>query len=298
MSNFAAQWLQLRQLRNASPDPTVFPEFDENLRRAAMRRETELFMESQLREDRSILDLLRADYTFVNERLATHYGIPNVYGNHFRRVTVDDENRAGLLGQGSILTLTSYPNRTSPVLRGKWVLENLLSASPPPPPPDVPALEDGNDGTPRSVREQMRRHSRSPACAGCHNVMDPIGFSLESFDAIGRWCSVDETGIFEEPPAGAPSVGTEIDPTGVLPDGTAFSGPAGLRRVLLDRHEEFVRTVAERLLMYALGRPVEYYDMPAVRQVLRRVANDDNRWSSLVLEIVKSAPFQMRRPQS
>ena len=298
VSNFAAQWLQLRRLRNASPDPTIFPEFDENLRRA-MQRETVLFLENQLREDRSVVDLLRADHTFVNERLARHYGMPGVYGSHFRRVAVDDDGRAGLLGQGSILTLTSYPNRTSPVLRGKWVLENMLSAPPPPPPPDVPALEErGGDGQPRSVREQLRLHRRSPACAGCHNAMDPIGFALENFDAIGRWRSVDMTGVLEEPAAGAPAPGARIDPSGALPGGAAFSGPAGLRALLLERQDEFVATVAERLLMYALGRPVEYYDMPTVRRILRGSAAAGNRWSSLILEIVRSAPFQARRPEA
>ena len=298
VSNFAAQWLQLRQLRNASPDATVFPEFDENLRRA-MQRETTLFLESHLREDRSIADLLQADHTFVNERLARHYGIPNVYGDHFRRVPVSDENRAGLLGQGSILTLTSYPNRTSPVLRGKWVLENILSAPPPPPPPDVPALEERDaDGNPRSVREQLREHRRNPACAGCHNAMDPLGFALENFDAIGRWRTVDMTGVLEEPPAGAPAPGSRIDPSGSLPGGDAFAGPAGLRSLLLERQDEFVATVAERLLMYALGRPVAYHDMPAVRQVLREAAGENNRWSSVIVGIVRSKPFQMRRSES
>ena len=296
--NFAAQWLQLRRLRNASPDPTIFPEFDENLRRA-MQRETELFLESQLREDRAVVDLLRADHTYLNERLARHYGIPDVQGSHFRRVAVGDAGRVGLLGQGSILTLTSYPNRTSPVLRGKWVLENILSAPPPPPPADVPALEErGGDGQPRSVREQLRLHRQSPACAGCHNAMDPLGFALENFDAIGRWRSVDMTGVLEEPPAGAPAPGTRIDAGGALPGGAAFSGPAGLRELLLARQDEFVATVAERLLMYALGRPVEYYDMPTVRRILRGSAADGNRWSSLILEIVGSAPFQARRPEA
>ena len=298
VSNFAAQWLQLRQLRNASPDPTVFPEFDENLRRA-MQRETTLFIENQLREDRSVVDLLRADHTFVNERLARHYGIPNVYGNHFRRVQVADDYRAGLLGQGSVLTLTSYPNRTSPVLRGKWVLENMLSAPPPPPPPDVPALEGrGADGKPRSVRDQLREHRRNPACAGCHNAMDPIGFALENFDAIGRWRTVDMTGVLEAPPAGSPAPGTRIDPSGSLPGGAAFAGPTGLRALLLERQDEFVATVAERLLMYALGRPVAYHDMPAVRQVLREAAADGNRWSSIIVGIARSKPFQMRRSES
>jgi hypothetical protein len=254
VSNFAAQWLQLGHLRNATPDATVFPEFDENLREA-MQKETQLFLESQLREDRSILDLLRADYTFVNERLAQHYGLPNIYGNHFRRVKFPNGDRAGLLSQGSILTLTSYPNRTSPVLRGKWVLENILGAPPPPPPPDVPPLEESNKGgKPRSVREQMQQHRRNPACAGCHS--------------------------------------------GALPDGTKFTGVTGLRQLLANREAEFVETVSERLLMYALGRPVQYYDMPVVRQILRQAADGGNRWSSLIVGIVNSRPFQARRPQS
>ena len=298
VDNFVAQWLQLRRLRNASPDPTVFPEFDENLREA-MQRETELFLESQLREDRSVLDLLQADYSFINERLARHYGLPNVYGNHFRRVTLTDENRRGLLGQASVLTLTSYPNRTSPVLRGKWVLENILSAPPPPPPPDVPALEaSSGDGKPKSVREQMQQHRQSPACAGCHSVMDPLGFSLENFDALGRWRAIDTTGALEEPPAGSPPPGTPVDASGTLPDGTDFSGAAGLRGLLLERRDAFIGTLAERLLMYALGRPVEYYDMPTVRQVLKEAAEQDYRWSALIGAIATSAPFQTRRPQS
>jgi hypothetical protein len=298
VSNFAAQWLQLRQLRNATPDGTIFPEFDENLREA-MQRETELFLESQLREDRSLVDLLRANYTFVNERLAHHYEIPDIHGRHFRRVTIEDADRIGLLGQGSILTLTSYPNRTSPVLRGKWVLENMLGSPPPPPPPNVPALEaSAGTGKPRSVREQMQRHRQNAACSACHSVMDPLGFALENFDAIGRRRTVDRTGVLEEPAAGAPPADTPIDASGSLPDGVTFSGVAGLRQLLVDREEEFVGTVAERLLTYALGRPLEYYDMPAVRQILKTAGAGGNRWSSLIVGIVNSRPFQVRRPES
>ncbi len=284
VSNFAGQWLFLRNLRSASPDPEVFPYFDDNLREA-FQQETELFFESLLREDRSALELLNADYTFVNERLARHYGIPNIYGSHFRRVQLSDENRGGLLGQGSILTVTSYANRTSPVQRGKWVLENILSAPPPPPPPNIPELKQRNEeGKILSMRQQMEQHRANPVCASCHKVMDPLGFALENFDGIGRWRDTD---------ADAP-----IDSSGVLPDGTEFQGPAGLRKVLLlKRREQFVTTVTERLLTYALGRGVEYTDGPAIRRIMREVAASDYRWSSLILATAKSMPFQMRRSQ-
>jgi hypothetical protein len=284
ISNFAGQWLYLRNMRKVVPDPETFPEFDENLRDAFLK-ETQMFMESMLREDRSVLDLLRADYTFLNERLARHYGIPNIYGSHFRRVTLNDESRMGLVGQGSLLTVTSYPTRTSPTFRGKWLLENILGSPPPPPPDAVPSLKDrGADGTIlTSVREQMEQHRKNPACAGCHARMDPLGFALENFDAIGRWRASDGAGN------GA------IDATGVLPDGTKFQGPAELRKLLLSRGEEIVTTATEKLLTYALGRGVEYYDAPAVRTIVREAAPGDYRWSSLILGIVKSAPFQMRR---
>ena len=282
VSNFAGQWLYLRNMRSAAPDPAAFPSFDENLRQA-FQRETELFFESMLREDRSVLDLLDADYTFVNERLARHYRIPNVYGSHFRRVTLEDQERRGLLGQGSILTVTSYPNRTSPVLRGKWLLENILGTPPPPPPPNVPALKDrGKDGEALSVRQRMEQHRANPACASCHARMDPLGFALENFDGIGRWRTTSEAN-------------TPIDASGMLPDGTRFQGPVGLREILLDRREQFVTTVTERLLTYALGRGVEYYDAPAIRRIRREAAPNDYRWSSLISGIVKSTPFQMRR---
>ncbi|MCZ6489706.1 MAG: DUF1592 domain-containing protein [Acidobacteria bacterium] len=282
VSNFAGQWLHLRNLRSVSPDPEKFPYFDDNLREAFLQ-ETELFFESLLREDRTVLDLLNADYTFVNERLARHYGIPNIYGSHFRRVRLSDENRGGLLGQGSILTVTSYANRTSPVIRGKWVLENILGAPPPPPPPDVPELRERNEeGKVLSMRQQMEQHRANPVCASCHKLMDPIGFALENFDGIGRWRTTDAN--------------TPIDSSGVLPDGTPFQGPAGLRKVLLlKRREQFVTTATEKLLTYALGRGVEDYDMPVIRSILREAAPGDYRWSSLVLGIVKSSPFQMRR---
>jgi hypothetical protein len=281
VSNFAGQWLYLRNVNLVSPDPVVFPEFDENLRQA-FQTETDLFLDSQLRGDRSVSELLTADYTFVNERLARHYGIPNVYGSHFRRVTPADARRNGLLGKGSILTLTSYANRTSPVLRGKWLLENILGAPPPPPPPNVPALTENQAGsTPRSVRERLEQHRANPVCASCHKIMDPLGFALENFDAIGRWRAASEAG-------------TPIDASGVLVDGTSVDGPASLRQALLAHREDFVRTVTEKLLTYALGRGVEYYDQPAVRQIMSKAAKDDYRWSALVLSIVQSAPFQMR----
>jgi uncharacterized protein DUF1592/uncharacterized protein DUF1588/uncharacterized protein DUF1587/uncharacterized protein DUF1585/uncharacterized protein DUF1595 len=283
VSNFAGQWLYLRNLQKVVPDPEAFPEFDENLRQG-LQQETQLFLESMLREDRSVLDLLKADYTFLNERLARHYGIPNIYGSHFRRVTLTDENRKGLVGQGSVLTVTSYASRTSPTLRGKWLLENILGAPPPPPPNNVPSLKDrGEDGKILSVRQQMEQHRSNPACAGCHTRMDPLGFALENFDAIGRWRTT----------SGAAN--TPIDSSGVLPDGAQFHGPAELRKILLDRREEFVTTVTDKLLTYALGRGTEYYDGPAIRKIVRDAAPGDYRWSSLILGVARSLPFQMRR---
>ena len=282
VENFAGQWLHLRNIKSVYPDPLEFPEFDENLREA-YQTETELFLESLLREDLSLLELLRADYTFVNERLAEHYGIPNVYGSRFRKVTFAPNERAGLLSHGSLMTVTSYPNRTSPVLRGKWVLENLLGAPPPEPPPDVPTLEEENaDGEPLSMREAMVMHRENPACSVCHAPMDPIGFSLENFDAIGAWRSMSES---LKP----------IDASGVLPDGAAFEGPTGLRDLLLSRPDDFVGTVTEKLMMYGLGRGFEYYDAPTVRKIVRNAAGNDYRWSSIILGIVKSPAFQMRR---
>ena len=280
--NFGGQWLQLRQLRSVSPDPDTFPYFDDNLREA-FGQETELFLESLLREDRSILDLLNADHTFVNERLARHYGIPNIYGSHFRRVVLTEEHRRGLLGKGSILTVTSYANRTSPVLRGKWVLDHILGTPPAPPPPNIPDLvERDQDGKAFSMREALEQHRANPVCATCHSQMDPLGFALENFDGTGSWRTID---------ADAP-----IDASGILPDGTRFQGPVELQRVLIEsKSEEFVNTVTEKLLTYALGRGVESYDAPAIRSIIREAAPDDYRWSSLILGIVKSTPFQMRR---
>ncbi len=283
VDNFASQWLRLRNLESQERESADYPEFDENLREA-FRHETELFVESTIREDRSVLELLSASYTFVNERLARHYGIRGVYGDRFRRVTLDpDHPRGGLLGHGGLLTVTSYPNRTSPVVRGKWLLETILGAPPPEPPPNVPGLPDrGEGGEPASVRERLERHRANPACAGCHAPMDPLGFALENFDAIGTWRATSE--------AGQP-----IDASATMPGGAAFEGPAGLRRVLLSRGGDFAATVTEKLLAYALGRGLEYTDRPAVRRILRAAAADDYRWSSIVLGIVKSTPFQWRR---
>ena len=284
VDNFVGQWLAVRNMRDVVPDSELFPEFDENLREA-FQRETELFMHSLLREDRSVVDALDANYTFVNERLARHYRIPNVYGNQFRRVTLATEERGGLLGHGSILTVTSYPNRTSPVLRGKWLLENFLGTPPPAPPPDIPALPDNNrTRTPTSVRERLEAHRQNAACAVCHARMDPLGFALENYDAIGAWRTMDAR--------------NPVDASASLPDGTTFQGPAGLRALLLSRTDQFVQTVVEKLLTYALGRGLEYYDAPIVRQITRAAADGEYRWSTVILEIVKSVPFQMRRSES
>jgi hypothetical protein len=281
-SNFASQWLYLRNLKSQVPDPDVFPDFDDNLRQA-LQRETEMLFESIVLEDRSALDLLKADYTFVNERLARHYGIPNVYGNQFRRMTVRDEYRKGLLGQGSVLTITSYPNRTSPVNRGKYVLTNILGTPPPPPPANVPPLDE-KPGKARSMRDRMEQHRANPACSGCHKLMDPIGLALENFDGIGRWRTTDN--------------GAGINPAEVLSDGTRVDGPSALRQALVARPEQFVGTMTENLLTYALGRGTGYEDMPVIRAILKESARHDYRFSSLVLGIVKSVPFQMRRSES
>lgn len=281
VTNFAAQWLYLRNLESSYPDPRLFPDFDDNLRQA-LRRETELFFESIMREDRNVLDLLRAKYTFLNERLAKHYGIPHVYGSHFRRVALGDgTERGGLLSQGSILTVTSYATRTSPVIRGKWILTNILDTPPSPPPPDVPQLKEKSAGGKNmTMRERVAQHRDNPVCAGCHNLMDPVGFALEKYDAVGRWRTADE---------GAP-----VDATGSLPDGAKFDGASELQRALLARPDLFVSTLAEKLLTYASGRGLEYYDAPAIRTIVRDAGRNDYRFSSLILGIVKSAPFQMR----
>ena len=286
IDNFVSQWLRLRNLESQQRESAEYPEFDENLREA-FRRETELFVESTIREDRSLLELLSANYTFVNERLARHYGIRGIYGDRFRRVTFDrDHPRGGLLGQGGLLMVTSHPNRTSPVLRGKWLLESILGAPPPEPPPNVPGLPDrGEGGEPESVRDRLERHRANPVCASCHAPMDPLGFALENFDAIGRWRETSEAGL-------------PIDASATMPSGAQFDGPAGLRRVLLRRGEDFASAVTEKLLAYAVGRGLGYYDRPCVRQILRDAAPDDYRWSSIVLGIVRSAPFQWRRSRA
>jgi mono/diheme cytochrome c family protein len=285
VTNFAGQWLYLRNLAAVSPDARTFPDFDDNLRQA-FKRETELFVESIVQEDRSALDLLRGNYTFVNERLAKHYGIPNVYGSRFRRVALGDNSaRGGILGHGSILTVTSYANRTSPVLRGKWILENIVGTPPPPPPQNVPPLKDTDAvGRVLSMRERMAQHRASPACAGCHQLMDPAGLSMENFDAIGRWRVRTESG-------------SSVDASGGLPDGSTFTGMSGLRSALLRKPEMFVGTLTGKLMTYALGRGLEYYDAPSVREIVRDAHGQDYRFSSLVLGIVASDPFQMRMSQ-
>jgi hypothetical protein len=283
VDNFAGQWLQLRNLRNVQPNTDLFPDFDDNLRQS-FRRETELLFESIVQEDRSALDLLTANYTFVNERLARHYGIPDIYGSRFRRVAITDEARQGLLGQGSILALTSHAERTSPVVRGKWILENILGSPVPPPPPDVPPLKGNQEGQkPRTMREQMAEHRANPACASCHKAMDSIGFAMENFDAIGAWRAQDS--------------GNPIDASGELSDGTHVDGVVTLRKALVSRPELFAGTMTEKLLIYALGRGLDYRDMPTVRAILRDASGDNYRFSTLILGVVHSTPFQMRTSQ-
>jgi mono/diheme cytochrome c family protein len=283
VTNFAAQWLHLRNLDSITPDLRLFPDFDDNLRQA-FRRETELLLQSVVREDRSVLELLKSDHTWLNERLAKHYGVPHVYGSRFRRVELDgDSHRGGLLRQGSILTVTSYATRTSPVIRGKWILENLLGTPPPPPPPNVPALKDNTVSSMLSVRQRLAEHRANVACASCHKLMDPVGFALENFDAVGRWRETEE--------------GQPIDATGGLPDGSEFAGVDGLEKALLQRPELFVRTLTEKLLTFALGRGVEPFDAPAIRRLVREAERDDYRLSSIVVGIANSTPFQMRRAE-
>ncbi|HUR55442.1 MAG TPA: DUF1592 domain-containing protein [Gemmataceae bacterium] len=277
VTNFASQWLHLRNLDSITPDGRLFPDFDDNLRQA-MRRETELLFEEVLRDNRSVLDLLKTDHTFLNERLAKHYGIPHVYGPRFRRVDV--EQRGGLLRHGSVLTVTSYATRTSPVLRGKWVLENLLGTPPPPAPPNVPALEDNTVSASLPVRERLKQHRANAACASCHNFMDPPGFALENFDAVGRWRATEE--------------GQPVDASGGMPDGSTFTGVRGLEEALLKRPELFVGTLAEKLLTFALGRGVESYDGPAVREIVRKAKSAEYRFAAVIEGIVASPPFQMR----
>ena len=282
--NFAGQWLYLRTIEGSLPNVYLFPNFGENLRQD-FRRETELFFDSVVRENRSLLDLLTADYTFVNERLARHYGIPYVYGSQFRRVAIADENRRGLLGHGSILTVTSLADRTTVVGRGKWILENLLGAPPPAPPPDVPPLaESKSGGKVLTLRERMQQHRANPVCASCHARMDPLGFALENFDATGQWRTME---------AGAP-----IDASADLPDGTRFEGPAGLRKMLLGQSEQVATATIEKLLTYALGRGLGYYDLPAVRKIVHSAANDGYKFQSVILGVVNSVPFRMKTAES
>ncbi len=280
VDNFAGQWLHLRNVADWTPDPELFPGFDESLRYGFLR-ETQLFLEHLIREDRSVFELIDADYTFLNERLAEFYGVEGVRGGYFRRVSTEGTERGGILTQGSILMVTSYPTRTSPVLRGKWVLENLLGAPPPPPPPDVPELPDRAGASPGSLREALEQHRANPACAVCHARLDPLGFSLESFDAVGAYRLAEQ--------------GRPIEAVGVLPDGTVVDGPRGLRGVLQARQVEFVETVAEKLLTYALGRGLTSSDRPAVRQIRRQVAVHDYRFSTLVAAVIDSVPFRFRR---
>ena len=282
IENFVGQWLYLRNLSGIYPDPASFPEFDENLREA-FQRETELFIDDQIRSDRSLRELLSADYTYVNERLAEHYGIPKIYGSRYRKVTLTGAERGGLFGHGSLMMVTSYPNRTSPVLRGKFVLENLLGGPPPEPPPNVPALETSSGGKQLTMREAMAMHRENPACRVCHAAMDPIGFSLENYDAVGKWRTE--------------FAGQAIDASGLLPDGNTFAGPDGLRGLLLERPDDFVGTITEKLMRFALGRSLEYYDMPEVRAIVRAAEEEDYRWSAVILGVIESTPFQKRRTE-
>ena len=284
INNFADQWLFLRELKNRNPDLLVYPDFDDNLRQA-FQRETELLFDSIVREDRNVFDILNADYTFLNERLARHYGVPSIYGSDFRRVTIEEKTRRGLLGQGSFLMVTSSPNRTSPVTRGAWILENLLGSPPPSPPPNVPPLPENTNGqgvttVPTSVRERMIAHRANQPCKGCHQIMDPIGLALENFDGVGRWRNGDS--------------GSKIDASGQLVDGTPIDGVETLRSALLNRPDAFVQTMTEKLLMYAVGRASRYYDMPAIRTITHEASRNNYKFSSLVLGIVNSDAFQMR----
>jgi len=280
VENFFAEWLQTRNVNLLNPESTKFPWFDDNLR-FAFKNEIDMFLDAQLKEDRSVVDLLTSNETFLNEQLARHYGVSGVYGTHFRKVTLTDENRFGLLGKAAVLSVTSYTTRTSPTVRGKFLLGNILAAPVPAPPPNVPALDASNpEGKALSVREMLVAHRANPVCASCHARMDPLGFSLENFDAIGQWRTTD--------------AGKAIDASGVLLDGTKVDGPVALRHALVAQKEQFVRTVTAKLLTYSLGRGIEYYDDPAIRGIVRNAAADDYRWSSVVLGIVKSVPFQMR----
>jgi len=287
VENFAAQWLNLGRLNASAPNGEIFPYFDDNLRQA-FRKETELFFDYVFRNDRPLLELLDADYSFVNERLAKHYGIPDVFGNHFRMVELTDGTRGGLLGQGSILTVTSYANRTAPTIRGKWILQNILGAPPPPPPANIPALRNTNDeGKVLNMRQQMEQHRANPVCATCHKVMDPLGFALENYDAIGTWRTIDTASK------------ESIDASGALPDGTPFIGLAGLKEVLLEKRQyDFIMTAIERMLTYSLGRGIDHQDAPAMRAIMRQSEPDNYRLSSIIMAVIQSMPFQMRRAPS
>ena len=280
VENFAGQWLQLRNIPSWRPDPEKFPQFDDSLR-SAMQRETELFFEHIVREDRSVVDFINADYSFLNERLARHYAIPGVKGAHFRKVTFTGEERGGVLTHGSVLTVSSYPTRTSPVLRGKWILENILATPPPPPPADVPELTEKAANSAKDLRAALEKHRASAGCASCHSRLDPLGFALENFDAVGKFRAMED--------------GAKIDASGSLPGGIHFAGPMGLKKVLMERQDYFIECISEKLLTYALGRGLEHFDLPVVRQVRREAAAKENRFSELVLAIVNSVPFQMRR---
>jgi hypothetical protein len=282
VSNFAGQWLHLRNLKGKVPNSELFPDFDDNLRQA-FQREAELFFESIVREDRSILDLMNANHTFVNERLARHYGIENVFGSDFRRVSLADEARRGILGKGAVLLVTSHATTTSPVLRGKWVLENLMGAPPPPPPADLDTAlkEDPPGSAPKTMREQMERHRTNPVCANCHRVMDPIGFALENFDLVGAWRTKDASGL-------------ALNTADELTDGTKVDGVVSLRHALVRRPDVFVQTLTEKMMVYALGRGLTYEDMPEVRKVVRTAVQKGYRFSALIQGIVESAPFTMR----
>jgi len=279
-TNFVFQWLKIRDMAALEPDPNVYPAFDGALR-TALHEEMELFVESVFREDRSLVDLLSANYTFVNERLAAHYGIENVRGDRFRRVTLTDPNRFGLLGKGAVLMVTAYPNRTSPVLRGAYILENITGTPPSPPPPNVEAFKENKEGEkPKTVREIMETHRANPACNACHGVMDPLGFSLENFDTIGAYRSMDR------------STRTRIDASGRLADGTVVNGASDLRNALLRHPEQFAQTFTEKMMTYALGRGVEYFDMPGVRKIVKEAERDNYRFSSIVMGIVTAPAFQ------
>jgi hypothetical protein len=285
-TNFAFEWLKIRDMDAMEPDPYVYPSFDRPLR-AALKREIELFVDSVFREDRSVVDLLSANYTFVNERLAAQYDIPNIRGDEFRRVTLTDPNRFGLLGKGAVMMVTAYPNRTSPVLRGAYILENILGTPPSPPPPNVPPFKENKEGEKaKTVRAILEEHRANPTCNACHGVMDPLGFALENFDTIGAYRTMDRL------------TRTKIDTGGKLVDGTVINGPSDLRAALLKRHDQFVQTLTEKLMTYALGRGVQYYDMPSIRKVVRDAARDNYRFSSIVKGIVMTPAFQSSMVES